>query len=91
MTEFAGCRADLLVENEKFIIRMRSFWMTILVCGIVCHSQPAIAQVDQQLAQEYPVRRDDGGLSGDGWIFTAASGWTVREGGRRGDFEVVKE
>lgn len=38
-----------------------------------------------------PVRRDDGTVSGDGWTFTAAPGWTVHEGARRGDFEVVKE
>ena len=38
-----------------------------------------------------PVRRDDGTFSGDGWTFKAAPGWTVREGARRGDYEVVKE
>src|SRR5688500_16726861 len=37
-----------------------------------------------------PVRRDDGTFSGDGWTFKAAPGWTVREGARRGDFEVVR-
>ena len=38
-----------------------------------------------------PVRRDDGTLSGDGWTFKAATGWVVREGARRGDYEVVRE
>jgi hypothetical protein len=38
-----------------------------------------------------PVRRDDGTFSGDGWTFKAAPGWTVREGARRGDFEVVRQ
>ena len=38
-----------------------------------------------------PVRRDDGTFSGDGWTFTAAPGWTVREGPRRGDYEVVRQ
>jgi hypothetical protein len=38
-----------------------------------------------------PVRRDDGTFFGDGWTFTAAPGWTVREGARRGDYEVVRQ
>ena len=38
-----------------------------------------------------PVRRDDGTFAGDGWTFKAASGWVVREGARRGDYEVVRQ
>jgi hypothetical protein len=38
-----------------------------------------------------PVRRDDGTFSGDGWTFKPAPGWTVREGARRGDYEVVRQ
>ena len=38
-----------------------------------------------------PVRRDDGTFAGDGWTFKAAPGWVVREGARRGDFEVVRK
>jgi hypothetical protein len=38
-----------------------------------------------------PVRREDGTFSGDGWTFKAAPGWVVREGARRGDYEVVRE
>jgi hypothetical protein len=38
-----------------------------------------------------PVRRADGSFSGDGWTFKAAPGWTVREGARRGDYEVVRQ
>lgn len=37
-----------------------------------------------------PVLRDDGSVSGDGWTFKVAPGWTVREGPRPGDYEVVK-
>jgi len=37
-----------------------------------------------------PVRRDDGTFAGDGWTFKAAAGWVVREGARRGDYEVVR-
>jgi hypothetical protein len=37
-----------------------------------------------------PVRRDDGSFTGDGWTFKAAPGWVVREGARRGDYEVVR-
>ena len=38
-----------------------------------------------------PVRRDDGTFAGDGWTFKAAPGWVVREGPRRGDYEVVRQ
>ena len=37
-----------------------------------------------------PVRRDDGTFAGDGWTFKAGAGWVVREGARRGDYEVVR-
>ena len=38
-----------------------------------------------------PVRRDDGSFAGDGWTFKAAAGWVVREGARKGDYEVVRQ
>jgi hypothetical protein len=38
-----------------------------------------------------PARRDDGTFAGDGWTFRAAPGWVVREGARRGDYEVVRQ
>ena len=38
-----------------------------------------------------PVRRDDGTFAGDGWTFKVGPGWVVREGARRGDFEVVRQ
>ena len=38
-----------------------------------------------------PRRRDDGSFAGDGWTFKAAAGWAVREGARRGDYEVVRQ
>ena len=38
-----------------------------------------------------PVRRDDGTFAGDGWTFKAGPGWVVREGARRGDYEVVRQ
>jgi hypothetical protein len=38
-----------------------------------------------------PVRRDDGTFAGDGWTFKVAPGWVVREGARRGDYEVVRQ
>jgi hypothetical protein len=38
-----------------------------------------------------PVRRDDGTFAGDGWTFKAAPGWVVREGARRGDYEVARQ
>jgi acetyl esterase/lipase len=38
-----------------------------------------------------PARGDDTTISGDGWTFTAAAGWVIREGARRGDYEVVRQ
>jgi hypothetical protein len=38
-----------------------------------------------------PIRQDDRTLTGDGWTFTAAPGWVIREGARRGDYEVVQQ
>lgn len=38
-----------------------------------------------------PVRRDDTTVAGDGWTFTAKPGWVIREGARRGDYEVVRQ
>jgi hypothetical protein len=38
-----------------------------------------------------PVRRDDVTVAGGGWTFKAAAGWVVREGARRGDYEVVRQ
>jgi acetyl esterase/lipase len=38
-----------------------------------------------------PVRGDDGTISGDGWTFRAAAGWVIREGARKGDYEVVRQ
>ena len=37
-----------------------------------------------------PVRGDDATISGDGWTFKAGAGWVIREGARRGDYEVVR-
>jgi hypothetical protein len=38
-----------------------------------------------------PVRRDETTISGDGWTLKLAPGWVVREGARRGDYEVVPQ
>ena len=38
-----------------------------------------------------PVRQNDRTVTGDGWTFTAAPGWIVRDGARRGDYEVVQQ
>jgi hypothetical protein len=38
-----------------------------------------------------PVQGDGRTISGDGWTFKAAPGWIIREGARRGDYEVVRE
>jgi hypothetical protein len=38
-----------------------------------------------------PVRRDETTFAGDGWILNVAPGWSVREGARKGDYEVVRQ
>jgi len=38
-----------------------------------------------------PMRRDDMTLVGDGWTFTLKPGWVIRDGPRRGDYEVVRQ
>ena len=38
-----------------------------------------------------PMRRDEATVAGDGWTFKGAAGWVVREGARRGDYEVVRQ
>jgi hypothetical protein len=38
-----------------------------------------------------PVKGDGRTISGDGWTFKAAPGWVIREGPRRGDYEVVRQ
>ena len=38
-----------------------------------------------------PVRGDGATISGHGWTFKAAAGWVIRQGARRGDYEVVRQ
>jgi hypothetical protein len=38
-----------------------------------------------------PARPEGGAIAGDGWTFKAAPGWVVREGARRGDYDVVRQ
>ena len=38
-----------------------------------------------------PQRRDSVAFSGDGWTFKVGPGWVIREGARRGDYEVVRQ
>jgi hypothetical protein len=38
-----------------------------------------------------PGRPDGGVIAGDGWTFKVGPGWIVREGPRRGDYEVVRQ
>jgi hypothetical protein len=42
-----------LVPSRELIVRIRASWVAIFVCGVVGHTRPAVAQVDQQRAQEY--------------------------------------
>ncbi len=37
-----------------------------------------------------PVPGDGATIAGDGWTLKAAAGWVVREGARKGDYEVVR-
>jgi hypothetical protein len=38
-----------------------------------------------------PMRKDDATLVGDGWTFTLKPGWVIRDGARRGDYELVRQ
>jgi hypothetical protein len=38
-----------------------------------------------------PAQGDGATISGDGWTFKAAAGWVIRQGARRGDYEVVRQ
>ena len=99
-------------------MRMPVFCTAVLAYVVIGHPPPAVAQVDQQRAQERmtgewgaleadkgvlvstdgrsrrlpaPVRRDDITVDGDGWTVKAKPGWVVREGARRGDYELVRQ
>jgi hypothetical protein len=37
-----------------------------------------------------PVQGDGATISGDGWTLKAAPGWVIRQGARRGDYELVR-
>ena len=52
--------------------------------GVLLESNGSVRRVPA------PVRRDDTTLAGDGWTFTVKPGWAIREGPRRGDYEVVR-
>jgi acetyl esterase/lipase len=61
-------------------------------CGTLSADNGVLVAPDggsQRLAA--PVRGDDVTIAGDGWMFKAAAGWVVREGPRRGDYEVVRQ
>ena len=53
--------------------------------GVLVESDGSVRRVPE------PVRRDDMTVVGDGWTFTAKSGWVIRDGPRRGDYEVVRQ
>jgi hypothetical protein len=53
--------------------------------GVLLESQGSVRRVPA------PVRRDDTTLVVDGWTFTVKPGFVIREGPRRGDYEVVRE
>ena len=38
-----------------------------------------------------PVRGDSTSISGNGWMLKAAPGWVVRDGARRGDYELARQ
>jgi hypothetical protein len=53
--------------------------------GVLLESNGSVRRVPA------PVRRDDTTVAGDGWTFTAKPGWVIRDGSRRGDYEVVRQ
>lgn len=60
-------------------------------CGTLAAENGVLEAVDGGSRRlPAPVRGDDTTIAGDGWTFTAATGWVVREGARKGDYEVVR-
>jgi hypothetical protein len=53
--------------------------------GVLLESNGSVRRVPA------PVRHDDTTLAGDGWTFTVKPGFVIREGPRRGDYEVVRQ
>jgi len=53
--------------------------------GVLRESEGSVRRVPA------PVRRDDMTLVGDGWTFAVKPGFVIREGPRRGDYEVVRQ
>lgn len=41
------------MASRELVMRIRASWVAIFVCGIVAHTRPAVAQVDQQRAQAF--------------------------------------
>jgi hypothetical protein len=53
--------------------------------GVLLESSGSVRRVPA------PTRRDDTTLVGDGWMFTLKPGFVIREGARKGDYEVVRQ
>jgi hypothetical protein len=53
--------------------------------GVLLESSGSVRRVPA------PTRRDDTTLAGDGWTFTVKPGFVIREGARKGDYEVVRQ
>ena len=53
--------------------------------GVLLESSGSVRRVPA------PVRKDDATLVGDGWTFTLKPGWVIRDGARKGDYEVVRQ
>src|SRR5688572_29661975 len=53
--------------------------------GVLVESSGSVRRVPA------PARRDDTTLVGDGWTFTVKPGFVIRDGPRRGDYEVVRQ
>ena len=59
--------------------------MLVAEKGVLLESKGSVRRVPA------PTRRDDTTLVGDGWMFTVKPGFVIREGPRRGDYEVVRQ
>ena len=65
--------------------RMSGEWGTL-----DAHNGVLIATDGRSRRLPVPVRADETTISGDGWTFKAGAGWIIREGARKGDYEVVR-
>lgn len=79
-----------VVVPDVGTIYFHAYRMTGLWGELAANSGVLVSSDGRARRLPAPVQRNDTTVSGDGWTLKIAPGWVVREGARRGDFEVVQ-